>query len=145
MFAVHRLALRVAILACASSIAFAAGIEPGLWKITHRTETGGVMGPPMESSKCVTPEQVRDLASTFSPIPQTVNSTCAPMERNFDGQKLTWHLVCKGQIDMELTGEFTFDNPRHYSGTVHSKAAMIGQPMLDSKEIIDGQWVSECK
>ena len=28
---------------------FADGIDPGLWKIISRTETGGVIGPPHES------------------------------------------------------------------------------------------------
>ena len=55
-----------------------------------------------------------------------MNSVCAPIERSLDGDKLTWRLVCKGQLDMELTGEFTFDSPHHYTATVQTKAAMAG-------------------
>ena len=113
------------------------GIEPGLWKIVTRTETGGVIGPPHESSKCLTAEETQDLATTFSPVPQTVNSVCAPIERSLR-PRLTWQLVCKGQLDMELTGDFTFDSPHHYTATVRTKAAMAGMPMVDSQNTLEG-------
>ena len=137
-------AVAAAVLALAASSAFADGIEAGLWKITTVIDTGGMIGPPRQSTKCLTAEQVQDLPATFSPIASTINSTCAPMQRSFDGKKLAWHLVCKGQLDMELTGEFNFDSPHHYTGTVQSKASMAGQPMPDSKNTVEGQWVSAC-
>lgn len=124
--------------------AFADGIDPGLWRIITRTATGGVIGPPHESSKCLTAEQTRDLATTFSPTASTVNSVCAPIQRSMDGTRLTWRIVCKGQLDMELTGEFNFDSPRHYTATVQTKAQMAGQPMIDSQNTLEGRWVSAC-
>jgi len=141
-----RLVVPAAAVAFVATVALAAeGIAPGLWKITNRTETGGVIGPPHESSKCLSAEEARDVATTFSPISRTVNSVCEPIERSLAGEKLTWRLVCKGQLDMELTGDFIFDSPQHYRGTVRTKAAMMGQPMVDSQETLEGQWVSECK
>ena len=133
-------------LACAlgGSPGLADGIEPGLWQVISRTQTGGVIGPPHESSKCLTPQDVADLATTFSPISRTVNSTCAPIERSLAGTRLIWRLTCKGQLDMELTGEFNFDSPRHYTATVQSKAAMAGMPMVDSQENIEARWLSAC-
>lgn len=128
----------------ASSMAGAAGIDAGLWKVVTRTETGGVIGPPHESSKCLTAEQTADLATTFSPVPSTVNSVCTPIDRHLAGGKLTWRLACKGQLDMELTGEFTFDSPHHYSGRVRTKAEMAGMTMVDSQNMLDGQWLSPC-
>jgi hypothetical protein len=138
---------RIAVIAAAlaSTPALADVIDPGLWKIITRTATGGVIGPPHESSKCLTAEQTHDVATTFSPVPGTVNSACAPIERHLDGQRLNWHLVCKGQLDMELTGEFNFDSPHHYTATVQTKATMSGMPMVDSQNTLEGQWVSECK
>ncbi|MGA2943797.1 MAG: hypothetical protein ABSE50_17350, partial [Xanthobacteraceae bacterium] len=61
-----RVTLLAATLALISATAFADGIAPGLWRVITRTETGGVIGPPHESSKCLTPEQTGDLATTFS-------------------------------------------------------------------------------
>lgn len=130
--------------ALAVSVALADGIEPGLWRITSRTQTGGVIGPPHESSKCLTVEEARDLPTTFSPLSRTVNSVCGPIERHFTGQRLTWRLACKGQLDMELTGEFKFDSARHYTARVRTKATMIGQTMIDSQDTLEGHWVSAC-
>jgi hypothetical protein len=130
---------------CWVPVAHADDIEPGLWKTTTRVDTGnGVIGPPRESQKCLTPDETRDLAKTFSPVSRTVNSECAPLESNLVGGILKWKLVCKGQLDMELTGEFNFDKPRHYTATVTSKAAMAGMPITNSKTMLEAEWVSEC-
>jgi hypothetical protein len=126
------------------SAASADGIEPGLWQVISRTQTGGVIGPPHESSKCLTPQDTSDLATTFAPVSRTVNSTCAPIERSLSGSRLNWRLTCKGQLDMELTGEFNFDSPRHYTGTVQTKAAMAGMAMIDSQQNVEGRWLSVC-
>lgn len=122
----------------------AGGIAPGLWKIVAHDESGGFASPPHESTKCLTAEQTNNLGATFSPVPTTINSECAPIERNLNGPLLTWHLVCKGQLNMELSGEFNFDSPHHYTGTVHTKAEMQGMPMVDSQNTIEGRWVSAC-
>jgi hypothetical protein len=138
------LAAVVGVLALSAPIAFADGIEAGLWKTTTVVETGGMTGPPRESAKCLTAADVQDLPATFSIRASTINSDCAPMERSFDGKQLKWHLVCKGQVDMELTGAFTFDNPHHYTGTVEATASMAGQPLPGSKNTVEGNWVSAC-
>jgi hypothetical protein len=148
MSLVHRLALPIAaaaILAATLSLACGEGIQAGLWKLTTTVETGGMTGPPRDTFKCLTAEQVKDLSATFSPQATTINSICAPIERTFDGQKLHFHLICKGQLDMELTGAFDFDSARHYTGTVEAKASMAGQTMPGSLQKVDAQWVSECK
>lgn len=134
----------LAAFAFSASAACADGIEPGLWKITTHPESGGVAGPPHESSKCLTPEQTGDLGATFSPTAATINSDCAPIERSLEGPLLTWHLVCKGQLNVDLSGAFNFDNPRHYTGTVQTKAEMAGMPTVDSQNTIEGQWLSAC-
>lgn len=137
-------ALALAGLVVAASAGFADGIEAGLWKITTRTASAGVIGPPHESSKCLSAEQTKDLGTTFSPVASTVNSECAPIERSLEGPLLNWHLVCKGQIDIELTGKFDFDTPHHYTGTVHTKAQMAGMITADTENMLEGQWVSAC-
>ena len=129
----------------AAQAAFADVLDPGLWRIIARTETGGVIGPPHESSKCLTAEETADPATTFSPVAGTVNSVCAPIEQHLEGRELNWHLVCKGQLNMELAGEFKFDSQHHYTATISTKAVMAGQTMVDSRNTLEGQWVSECK
>lgn len=141
---INRAALLAAAMMALAASASADGIEAGLWKLTTVVETGGRAGPPRETSKCLTADQVADLPTTFSPVANTVNSTCEPIVRKFDGKKLTWQLVCKGQLDMELNGEFNFDSPHHYTGMVTSAASMGGQEMPGSKNTVEGTWVSAC-
>lgn len=140
---------RVVILAVAMAgvprIAAAAdAIEPGLWRINTRTATGLALGPPMASTKCLTADQARDVAVTFSPVVGTINSECAPIERTFVDGKLKWHLVCKGQLDMDMSGEFNFDSATHYTATLHSKADMAGNTVVNSQNLIEATRVSDC-
>ena len=140
-----RVALTAAAVVLAGSVAFAEGVAPGLWRIISRTETGGVIGPPHESSRCLTEDQARDVATTFVPPPSADNSSCTPIERSVSGQKLTWHVTCRGQLDMEQAGEFTFDSPHHYTATTRTRATVSGKTMIDSQDTLEGQWVSECR
>jgi hypothetical protein len=104
-----------------------------------------VIGPPHESSRCLTEDQARDVATTFAPTPGADNSSCTPIERSVSGQKLTWHVTCRGQLDMEQAGEFTFDSPHHYTATTRTRATVSGKTMIDSQDTLEGQWVSECR
>ena len=140
-----RVASTAAAVVLAGSVACAEGVAPGLWRIISRTETGGVIGPPHESSRCLTEDQARDLATTFVPPPSADNASCTPIERSVSGQKLTWHVTCRGQLDMEQAGEFTFDSPHHYTATTRTRATVSGKTMIDSQDTLEGQWVSECR
>jgi len=140
-----RVALTAAAVVLAGSVAFAEGVAPGLWRIISRTETGGVIGPPHESSRCLTEDQARDVATTFAPTLGADNSSCTPIERSVSGQKLTWHVTCRGQLDMEQAGEFTFDSPHHYTATTRTRATVSGKTMINSQDTLEGQWVSECR
>jgi len=131
--------------ALAATAGLAGGIAPGLWRITSRTETGGVIGPPHETSRCFSTGEANDVVATFVPPATAENSNCAPVEHNLHGGKLAWRLACRGQTDMEQSGEFIFDSPRHYTATLRTRAAVSGATMVDSQDILEGQWVSECR
>ncbi len=140
----YSLAFPAALLLFASA-AHADGIEPGLWKLTTWVEDDGAIDPPRYSQKCLSVEETSDLAKTFSPVSRTVNSDCAPLEQNFSGNTLSWKLVCKGQLNMEVTGNFAFENPRRYVATVTNKASMGGMQMMNNKTLIEAEWVSQCR
>ena len=65
-----------------------------------------------EKLRCLTPEQAGDVAKTFGPVSGTVNSTCEPAEPKTTGRNLKWHLQCKGQLDLDVLGDFNFDSFR---------------------------------
>ena len=80
-----------------------------------------------------------------SPVSGTVNSTCEPADSEIAGRVLKWHLLCKGQLDIDVLASFNFDSPSHYTATVSSKGRMAGQLISDVKTEIEGERVGECQ
>jgi len=120
-------------------------IEPGQWKVTSTTRMNGATAPPQVKARCLTPEQVSDIGKTFGPEVGTVNSNCQRTEYEAAARRLKWHLVCKGQLDLDISGDFNFDSPAHYTATVASKGWMAGSLMSDVKTEIEGSHVGECE
>jgi Protein of unknown function (DUF3617) len=119
-------------------------IEPGQWRTTSKTLMNGAATPPQMKARCLTPEQTADVAKTFGPVMGTVNSNCEPTEYTTGERTLKWRLQCKGQLDMEVSGNFNFDTPLHYTAIVASKGWMAGALMSDVKTEIEGERVGEC-
>jgi hypothetical protein len=137
-------ALALAIVLAAPADAGADGLRAGQWQTVQTPEINGVVGPTQQGTRCLTPEAVADLDKTFSPISRTTNSTCERVEHESTPQRLKWRLQCTGQIDMEVTGEFTFDSPEHYAATITARSFMQGQLMQSVRTSIDGRRVGDC-
>ena len=120
-------------------------IEPGQWKVTSNTVMNGAASPPQVKARCITPEQAGDVATTFGPVSGTINSTCERTEYEMTGRMLKWQLQCRGQLDMDVAGNFNFDSPLHYTATITSKGRMAGALISDVKTEVEGERVGECK
>jgi hypothetical protein len=120
-------------------------IEPGQWKVTTKTQMNGSTAPSQVKARCLTPEQAGDLGKTFGPVMTMVNSTCERTEYDATGRRLKWRMQCKGQIDMDVAGDFNFDTSSHYTATVVSKAWMAGVLMSDVKTELEGDRVGDCQ
>jgi hypothetical protein len=134
----------LATLVLAGSAARGEGIEAGLWRVITKAEVNGSTAPDQETMRCLTPEEVDNLEATFSPNSRTTNSTCETTEHALDQQRLKWRLECKGQIDMEVAGEFHFDTPQHYSAIITTRASMLGNQIQRSQALIEAQRVGAC-
>lgn len=119
-------------------------VAPGQWKVTSNTVMNGQTMPPAAKARCLTPEQAGDVAKTFGPVSGTINSTCEPAEYQTTGTELKWHLQCRGQLDLDVLGNFNFDTPSHYTATISSKGRMAGQLISDVKTELEGERVGEC-
>ena len=140
------MALVLVLLALLSSpIARADGLQPGLWRILSRPVIDGVAGREQQNTRCLTAADVADPDKTFSPVGSTVNSTCEMVEHELTPQRLKWHLQCTGQLDMDLTGEFLFDAPEHYSATITTASSMAGHPLQSGHMTLEAQRIGECK
>ena len=120
------------------------GLRAGQWQTVQTPEINGVVGPEQRGTRCLTPEAVADLDKTFSPVSRTTNSTCERVEHESTPQRLKWRLQCTVQIDTDVTGEFSFDDPEHYSATITARSFMQGRLMQSMRTSIEGQRVGEC-
>ena len=127
-----------------ASFAHADGLQPGLWRILTHPVIDGAAGREQQNTRCLTPADVADPEKTFSPVGSTVNSTCEMVEHELTPQRLKWHLQCTGQLDMDLTGEFLFDAPEHYSATITTASSMQGRQLQAGRMTVEGQRVGEC-
>ena len=119
-------------------------IEPGQWKVTSDTRMNGRTMPQGVKAHCYTPEQAGSVIKTFGPNSDTVNSTCAPAVFETTEKTMKWRLQCKGQLDIDVTGDFNFDSRTHYTATVSSKGWMAGALMSDVKTEITGERIGGC-
>src|SRR3954464_12740752 len=112
-----------ALVLVAAMAVHADGLQAGQWKVVSKPENNGIAGPQMENMRCLTEDDVKDLARTFSPVSRTTNSTCERTEHESTSQRLKWRLQCTGQLDMDVAGEFLFDSPQHYTATVTARSS----------------------
>ena len=149
----HPTKVIVAILSCAAAVAGgfnspaarADGLQAGLWKIVTKPEVNGTAGAAQEAMRCLTDSDVANLEATFSANSRTINSDCERTEAESTPQHLKWRLRCKGQIDMDIAGEFLFDDPKHYTAIVTTRASMMGQQIQNSRASIEAQHVGACQ
>lgn len=120
-------------------------IEPGQWKITTKVLLNGNPTPAETKSRCITPEQAADVVKTFSPAFAVMNADCKRDEPKFEGGRLSWRLVCKGQMDTDVSGEFNFSNPKHYTAIVVTKGWLAGQQVVNSSAAIEGEHAGACQ
>jgi hypothetical protein len=136
--------LAAALLLAAAPHARADGLRAGEWQTMQTPAINGVVGPVQRGARCLTPEAVADLDRTFSPVSRTTNSACEQVEHESTPQRLKWRLQCTGQIDMDVSGEFVFDTPEHYSATIVARSSMQGRLMQEVRTSIEGQRVGDC-
>jgi hypothetical protein len=142
--------LRVTVVAAAVVVAQgvaarADGLDAGLWRTVQTPTLNGVAGPPRESRRCLRAADVADLDRTFSPVFGTTNSACERVEHELTPQRLKWRLQCRGQLDMDVAGEFVFERPDRYTATVVASSSMLGKPMQEVRTQIEAERIGDCE
>ena len=129
----------------AAGAAQAQQLEAGQWRVmTTQLGEGPVAPPPQIRMRCLTPAEVADPAKTFSPEVSTVNAVCERTEYSLDQNFLKWRLQCRGQIDMDVAGQFIFESPTRYTAMVATKATVMERIVQSTLSTIDGQRVGDC-
>ncbi len=109
------------------------------------TTLSGPLTPPQVATRCLTPEDVADLGKIFVPQVKTENSECKRTEFKLDATGLTWRLECKGQLDMDVAGQFIFDSPTRYSALITTKATMLDKIVQQNMISISAERIGECR
>ena len=128
----------------AASSASAQNLEPGRWRIMTTTISGPI-APPSVATRCLTPEDVADPGKTFGPQIVTENSECKRTEFKLEPSGLAWRLQCRGQLDMDVAGQFIFDSPMRYSAFITTKATMLDRIVHDTSVSISAERIGECR
>lgn len=129
----------------AVSAAQAQQLEAGYWRVmTTQLAKGPAASPPEIKMRCLTPAEAADPVKTFSPAVSTVNSMCEPTEHSLENNYLKWRLQCRGQIDMDVAGQFIFESPTRYTAMVMTKATIGHGVVHTSMSTIDGERVGAC-
>lgn len=125
--------------------AVADGIQPGLWRVITVVVNNGARMPPQSSLRCLSGEQANNLADTFSPRFGGINTSCERTEYQKSEQKMTWRLMCKGQVNMDSKAEFIFHSPIRYTAAIATKSWIADQLAMDSEVTLQGEFVGPCQ
>ncbi len=129
----------------AAGAAQAQQLEAGQWRVMTTQLGEGPVAPPLQiRMRCLTPAEVADPAKTFSPEVSTVNAVCERTEYSLDQNFLKWRLQCRGQIDMDVAGQFIFESSTRYTAMVATKATVMERIVQSTLSTIDGQRVGDC-
>ncbi len=136
-------AIACMLLLFAAGAASAESPEPGRWRVMTTT-LSGPPAPPQIAMRCLTPDEVADLGKTFGPQASTVNSQCERTEFQFDPSGLKWRMQCRGQINIDIAGQFVFESATRYSAMVVTRATMMDLVVQHSMVSIDAERVGAC-
>jgi hypothetical protein len=136
--------LIASVLLVVAQAASAETLEAGRWRVATTT-LSNPGSPPEIAMRCLTPEDVADLGKTFAPQVKTVNSECERTEFRLEPGGLTWRLQCKGQLDMDVSGQFIFGSPTRYSALIVTKATMLERIVQQTMVSISAERVGACE
>jgi hypothetical protein len=119
-------------------------LEPGLWRVVSHVEMNGMQAPADAKTRCLKPDDARDLERTFAPEYRVQGSTCESVQIEWSGQKLSWRVRCTGALSMEVAGTYEFDTPKHYTGVVTMLGSMAGREMR-TRTTLEGERIGECE
>jgi hypothetical protein len=136
-------AVAAALLAAGSGAVAADALQPGMWKVVTRVEMNAMQAPAEVKTRCLKPDDARDLEKTFAPEYRVQGSTCERMDVQWSGQKLSWRIRCTGPLSMDVAGAYEFDTAQHYAGVITVLGSMAGREMR-SRTTLEGERIGEC-
>ena len=125
-------------------------LDPGTWQQIERGSEDGKPAEPVTYTDCLTPEQARDpikALAALKDLGSLIGRQCKTLQLNQGADNISLTFTCGDEktnyIAIDLA--FTFDDARHYHGTVKSTFVFKGRKTTSDKTI-EAKWLSaECK
>jgi len=130
----------------AAPAAAAITLEPGEWQ---DTETGTENGAAVKevTTSCMTALEARDPVKALTQLRDTAGQQCKTMNVRENGNTLSFDMECGDAktVLIAVSLNITFQNSRHYTGSVKSKVSFGGKSLATDKQL-DSKWVAAaCK
>ena len=95
-------------------------MRPGRWEVSMEMEMPGMpmKMPPMKTTQCVTPEQVKDPGKAIPTGPGQNPNNCKMSDYKTTGNTVAWKMACEGPDAISGTGEMRFDGDSKYTGVM---------------------------
>jgi hypothetical protein len=122
-------------------------LDAGEWQ---DTETGTENGQPAKSevtTSCMKAEDAKDPVKALTKLKDTAGQQCKTLNVKESGNVLSFDMECGEPKTMliAVSMNLTFQNSRHYTGTLKSKVTFAGKTIATDKQL-DSKWLSAtCK
>ena len=140
-------ALAAVLLIAAMPARAAMQLEPGEWQDTETGTEDGKPVPPEVATGCMTADDAKDVAKALTRLQETAGKKCKAMHVKDNGNTLSFDMECGDATTMliAVTMNLTFENSRHYTGTIKSNVAYGGKTIASDKQL-DSKWIAAaCK
>jgi len=121
-------------------------IEPGEWQSNETSSVDGKASQPEQSTDCVTLEDARDPVKALTSMQNDTGGKCQVFDVAQHDNMVSFVMKCDdpGSASIDMQATFTFENSRHYTGSITSVMRMGPQKMV-SNMAVDAKWIGTCK
>ncbi len=126
--------------------AFAAiELTPGNWQDTETGTEDGKPVPPEVTTDCMTPEEAKDPVKVLTAMKDQAAGQCQKLDIKQAGNTVTFVMQCGDpkQMAFDIAATYTFNNPKHYSGTLKSTVILAGKKTTADKKV-ESKWIGAC-
>ncbi len=122
-------------------------LEPGQWQDTETGEEDGRSVKPEVTSECMSPEEAKDPVKSLAVMKDAgAAGQCQKLDIKESGNTVSIVMLCGNpkEMQIDLTGSYTFIDRRHYTGTMKSAITIAGKQSTANKTV-DSKWLGPCK
>lgn len=119
------------------------GPQPGLWKMIIKLSLPGAKPVTRTADTCITPEQAKKQRDGDGGPAASAQQNCKRLNFQRTASGMTMRYRCAGQVPMDMTMTYAYDNPQRYKVAMVSTGTRNGTAFKSSTDI-DARRLGEC-